>query len=143
MTPLTRDEVEKWPPLGPMALDKQRVLTLFDELDMARFVFRVTRALEDDASDLIWRFENGAPKLYILCSDLFYWACADAEDVTAQNVEVLEQAMKDAAAVDHRHYGALLFCCRVRKMRPQKPVLGRLDDKLRPLFEACGPGRSE
>ena len=32
MNPLTRSEVESWPALGPMNLDKQRVLDLFDRI---------------------------------------------------------------------------------------------------------------
>jgi hypothetical protein len=36
LAPLTRKEVEAWPPLGPMALKAQRVLELFDDVDEAR-----------------------------------------------------------------------------------------------------------
>lgn len=36
LAPLTRKEVEAWPPLGPMALKSERVLALIAELDYAR-----------------------------------------------------------------------------------------------------------
>ena len=35
-TPLTREEVSKWPALGPMNLDPARVLALLDERDALR-----------------------------------------------------------------------------------------------------------
>ena len=55
-------------------------------------------------------------------SDLFYWACADAEEVTEENLPVLKQTTADLEAVCPRSvdgYAASLFAARVRNMRPQ------------------------
>jgi hypothetical protein len=40
--PLTRDEVEKWPALGPMSLNPARVLALFDRIALLEDFVRRT-----------------------------------------------------------------------------------------------------
>jgi hypothetical protein len=79
--------------------------------------------------------ENGTVIPWVLINDVFYFASADAEDVTLDNIHVLEQACKDVeAACPRSSYAAdpngynvnkdsaasVLFACRVRKMRPFK-----------------------
>lgn len=79
-------------------------------------------------------------------SDLFYWACADAEDITEENLPMLRQAIEDVEAVDsnRNYYAAMLFAARVRNLRPQGKfisdyVRGRDDEQteqLKALFLA-------
>lgn len=123
----------------------------------------------DMSESIIWRTDGEyAPvTFFVLCNDLFYWATADLEQITPENVDALEQAILDvrrAFGVENlsrkddstvpdywvrfeKWYsagsrGALLFCARMRKMRPQKPWFDRCaPDELVPLFEACGPER--
>ncbi len=53
-TPLTRAEVEAWPPLGPMSIDKARVLALFDRLEPLEAAFAAaTPSLEAEALDAV------------------------------------------------------------------------------------------
>ncbi len=40
-------------------------------------------------------------------------------------------------------WGLLLFCCRKRKMRPQKPYLDKIPKHFLPIFLECGPERDE
>lgn len=40
MSALTRAEVESWPAMGPMTLDKQRVLDLINRAEKAELDFR-------------------------------------------------------------------------------------------------------
>lgn len=120
---------------------------------------------------LWWRTDGEyAPvRFFVNCSDLFWWGTADAETLTPENLPELFKAVRDVRAVHgvdcgssdllkmghekgvkddlwNNHYnagsiGALLFCCRARKMRPQRPYWKHIDEKILPLFLACGPER--
>lgn len=117
------------------------------------FVARVLRAFEhyDQQDDLFWRTgarygggEYAVPaSFFAKCSDVFYWGCADLEEVAPENVGVLEQAFADCKAA-HDLYGtisgAALFVARVRKIRPQGAAYPK-EPELWPLFDACGPAR--
>lgn len=112
----------------------------------------ITRVLQitakyDDYDDLWWRTDGEyAPVTFIVnCNDLFYWACADAEAITEANIGQLEKAYEDATTTYSfgADYAQLLFCCRVRGMRPQKAYYKYIAQPLWPLFDACGPERTD
>lgn len=108
-------------------------------------IFQVTAKYDD--YDLWWRTDGEyAPVTMIVnCNDLFFWACADAEAITPENIVEFEQAYEDAAKA-YKHgecYAQLLFCCRVRKMRPQTPYYKHIPEQLHGLFNACGPERTD
>ena len=104
-------------------------------------------AKHDDYDGLWWRTDGEYAPVTMLvnCNDLFYWACSDAETITDENIDAFEQAYKDAAeAYKYGYcYAQLLFCCRVRGMRPQKPYYEHLPEELHDLFNACGPERTD
>lgn len=127
------------------------------------FILRLlTLSARDDIS-LYWHINEESETedrltCYINCNDLFAWATADAEEVTPENISVLEQAIKDVKEVGGLLcYAEALFACRVRKMRPQKPAypgmirskehktyilnpnIRQQDLKLHKLFDDCGP----
>ncbi len=115
---------------------------------MLDFILRVLRVVGTNNHDDIWWRTDGeyAPvTFWVKCSDLFWWGVADLEDLTPENIGVLEQSYRDvqaAAPDDHAAdiYGASLFCCRVRKLRPQGCCYPP-NKLLWPLFHACGPER--
>ena len=72
--------------------------------------------------------------MYILCNDLFFWACADSEEFELSDLDDLNQAYKDSP-----EDGDLLWCCRKRGMRPQKPYYKYFKEPEHKLFDACGP----
>ena len=118
------------------------------DLDFIMRVFRVTAF--DNCGDIWWRTDDKyAPlTIFVNCNDVFYWAMADCEEITPDNIDVFEQAYKDAAAAENDEYpshGNDLFAARVRKMRPQPPCYKyyreKGGDKLVALFDACGPER--
>jgi hypothetical protein len=113
--------------------------------EQAAFVLRVLQvtAAADSCSDIWWRTdETYAPVVFLVgCNDLFFWACADAERLTPQNIDLLEQAYLDTEAVGCRWNGASLFCARVRKMRPQSACYPKDEPQMWPLYDACGPPR--
>jgi len=108
-----------------------------------------------------WRTDGNYAPVTILanCNDLFWWACADAEAVTPENIDVLAQSIADitvfyeawrSAPRDDdrpppplvmRDLGVLLFCCRVRSMRPQGAFYKHFPPGVRELFDAAGPDR--
>lgn len=100
-------------------------------------------AEHDDHHSLFWRCdEKYAPiSFFVNCNDLFFWATADCEQVTPENLPVLEKAYQDARAVDHEYMGGELFACRMRKMRPQRAAYRDFAKELWPLYDACGPER--
>jgi hypothetical protein len=63
--------------------------------------------------------EYARPATFLVnCNDFFY-AAADAEEITPENVEELDKAFRDckaAAGFEGLDYAPLLFCARVRRM---------------------------
>lgn len=102
------------------------------------FVTRVLKAVGSErCEDLWWKEEaNGLLRLYIRCNDVFWWGCADAEEVVPANIEALEQAYTDAD-LD----GAILFVARVRGMRPQGAFYHLISPENLHFFNAAGPER--
>ncbi len=85
---------------------------------------------------------------FVLCGSLFYWACADAEKLAPGDIPALRQAILDVQAtgvyelrLDSYETGCELWCARKRGMRPQQPAYPK-DERLRTLFDACGPERT-
>lgn len=139
---------------------KEQVEFLQTEREMS-FIKRLLRLTATyDASDVLsWRFDdNDKLSFFINCSDVFYWATSDAEDVTPDNISILEKSFKDLENIDYDYayaYGSTLFCARLRKMRPQGaaypfssftiPECDPQDletyQKVWNLFDAAGPER--
>ncbi len=72
--------------------------------------------------------------LFVNCSDVFAWGCADSEDVTTAELEDLYRHWKTDPI-----WGIAKWCCFKRNQKPQKPVeeamkrVGSWDDKLENL----------
>lgn len=100
--------------------------------------------LPDGVIDLIFQEKvrvmtrDKGPELYINCNDLFYWAVAEGEDIDLSDMPDLDAALKDSP-----EHGQLLWVCRKRKMRPQKPYYKYFNKAEKKLFSACGPRRKE
>lgn len=110
-----------------------------DDSSVAALALRAMQATEDDNCEDIWWRADGeyAPlTIFASCNDLFYWACSDHEKVTQENIHVFEQAYKDSPK-----NGAILFCCRMRGMRPQGAYYKYIEPSEKHLFDACGPLR--
>ena len=120
--------------------DLLRVLARQDDVE---FMFRVNKEFTD-------------VRVLVNCSDLFHWACADAEELTAADLDDLDQAYNDLKALGGHDYvyADALWVCRKRGMRPQGPWYGYMDaaDMVRrtfapraqeALFDACGPERED
>lgn len=96
----------------------------------------------DDYDSLHWRKREDGLHAGVNCNDAFYWATADVEEVTPENLPVYVQAYTDCDAAECPWHAGLLFCCRVRGMRPQGAMYRHLDEAVWPLFDAAGPERT-
>ena len=110
------------------------------------FYERVLRATEFDTDGIWWRLSNEDPEklqMFVECNDLFWWAVSDLEEITEDNIEILEQSISDAknSCKDGYQYSCWLFCARVRKMRPQGAAYKYIPKEMWELFDVCGPKR--
>lgn len=109
------------------------------------FVTRVLRIFSDlDSHDILWW--NSEPCFFVVCNDVFAWGSADLEEITPKNIGMLEKAIVDVRKVapdEDWLWGPLLFCARVRGMRPQGAVYPSGDRGIifASLFDECGPHR--
>lgn len=116
------------------------------EYEFIRRVLSITDEY-DDHDCIWWRARDGEPVQFIVgCNDVFYWASADGDNLTPDNVDEFARAFADAKAADAQFYGPMLFCARLRGMRPQGAAYPRgLDGAPRhalwALLDACGPER--
>jgi len=61
---------------------------------------------------------RGTIEIRVLCNDLFYWACADCEELPFNQIQPLyEEWIKD------KRWGSSIWCCRRRNLRPQVPIV--------------------
>jgi len=94
--------------------------------------------------DIYWRCDGEFASItfFVNCNDLFYWGCADGEEITVESLPVLKQAFEDCekAVKWGRLWAMQLYCCRMRKMRPQGCCYPK-QKELWPLVDACGPER--
>lgn len=121
-----------------------------------QFLHRVLRATSSiDYTDCVnWRTDGCfAPvSFFVNCSDSFYTSSADSEDLTPSNIDEFERACADCLDIYTANresfatfYAPLLFCARVRKMRPLSSSYPKDQyrdvPELTELFDACGPER--
>lgn len=110
----------------------------------------------DYTDEVWWRMgEDDRERIdfYVRCSDVFAWGCSDVEEVTEENVGLLEQTVSEGEERLGRYRAYLaftLFVARVRKERPQdawyNQVIGTDSDEdawWRERFDACGPERKQ
>lgn len=85
--------------------------------------------------DLLWDEDL---QFFVNVGTAFKHATADAEQVTAENLPLLEQAIADCRRVSSigECYAGVLFAARVRKTRPTDNYYGGLPKVIRPLFDA-------
>lgn len=118
------------------------------KLDLILRAFSVFDGFAGPSPEGLWWRTDGdyAPvTLLVDCNDLFVWGSADAETLTEQSINVLESAAEDMRALHPRgdfDQAGLLYCCRMRKMRPQGAYYKHIEKPWWPLFNACGPERA-
>lgn len=104
-------------------------------------VFALFERADDYDEGLFWRVDMQSPgrnvKLFAQCSDLFFWATADLEEITAGDIPLLRRTLEDLEAADASYELAPLFAARKRKLRPQKPCYKDYSPAVAALYDAC------
>lgn len=101
-----------------------RVLAIWERADMTEMLY--------------WRVDSPDDvRMFATCSDLFYWATADLEEITPQDLPALEQTLEDLLAIDCTEELPHLFAARKRQLRPQAPCYKYIAEMARPLYDAC------
>lgn len=122
-------------------------------------LLRVLKLNENHHVGAWYRVKDDDVSVLVNCSDLFYWACGDAEPITPADLDDLEQALSELTALDAPYWAGELFVCRRRGMRPQGAWYGygKHDDAnhyevirrhfvpvaVEAIFDACGPERTD
>ena len=123
----------------------ERVFRLFSETNMGN-------------ESLWWRTDGlYAPVTFMVnCSDTFFWGTADSEHLTPENISILEEAVRVCVLLEqtctdpnntrHRHasrfYATVLFCAKIRNMRPVRSAYPADFSEISALYDACGPERT-
>jgi hypothetical protein len=117
-------------------------------VEFLEFILEVLRIFSLDETDcyhlLFWRCEKpGSVEFFVNVNDVFWWATADLEEITPEDVPSMRQAIADVKEIDSHDgcTGFVLWAARKRKMRPQQPAYPK-DERIRLLFDACGPVRT-
>ena len=115
------------------------------ELNLLRFM----SADESDlgCEDIFLRTRGDGVRWIVNCSDTFYWATADGEEISGQDdVDLLHRCYDDlkAAGDYHEVHAFTLWCSRKRRMRPMrlwyKEVLKGHEAAIA-VFDSAGPER--
>lgn len=126
---------EGWNAYGSELLEKRgKISDWFKSLNGSRTL--VEDLLLDHKIEL--SIESDGTKMWVNCSDVFWWGCADAEEITLEELPAL------LACYDEVGAGGELWCCRKRKMRPQTASYEECyPPKDWPIFDLSGPERDD
>ncbi len=97
-----------------------------------------------DIQDMLFYRMNPNNRIgfYVICNDVFHWASADLEEITEQNVEELRLAIAESLGHSgNASDGVILFCARMRKLRPQGAYYKHISSGVWPLLNEVGPER--
>lgn len=100
-----------------------------------------------DIEDLLIRqvldlhISDGKIEMSVNCNDLFFWGCADCEEIDVSELPSLKKALDDAATAGAESGGELLWVARKRAMRPQGAFYATFNEGLAKLFDECGEYR--
>lgn len=95
-----------------------------------------------------WWIIPGQGKLSLVANmnDLFWWAVADNEDFTTDDIPLHQKACEDLKTlIDSRYldYADMLWASRKRGMRLQLRIIKGMPESIQPLFLAAGPEKHD
>lgn len=80
--------------------------------------------------------------LWVLCNDVFFWACADGEGIGPEDYDLLEKCFEDLVGHDAIEWLSVLYACRKREMRPQGAMFRYIKNPaVKQLMMDAGPER--
>jgi hypothetical protein len=117
-----------------------------DNRDLIYEVIKLVAELDEGETEdfMFWPVTPEGVRVSVTCSDVFAWACADAEIITPENLPLLRKAYEDeitASPDGVALHAGWLFVARVRGERPQGAIYKALEYWEVPLFNDAGPER--
>lgn len=107
---------EGWNAAYKCFIDKEMAIRdFFEKLDEEQQLF-LSKLIDDNA--LFVHVKMGIVSLCINCNDLFFWGCADVEEIKLEELDTLKEYMKEYPV-----FGISVWCCIKRNLRPQLPVV--------------------
>lgn len=118
--------------------------------------WEVLRLFQQTSEQLWWKVDDeGNITWFVMCSDVFAWGTADAEEIeTIEDLLLLRDAKAECDALAARmkkdgdsgwasvqEYWPTLWAARKRAMRPQGALYKYLPEQMWGLFDAVGPER--
>jgi hypothetical protein len=107
-------------------------------------VTTLIRALWNDSTHwYVAEHDDGTvePKVSINVNDVFFWGCADSEDIEVEDLPLFCECTEACKAAGDPYNGSLLYAARKRGERPQGAFYTYIEQSAWPLFDACGPER--
>lgn len=90
-------------------------------------------AEHDCYSDIFW---DDQLKFYANCGDVFYWGCADAEQITEDDIGTVRECFNLVGDL-----GLILFAAVKRGLRPQNAYYKSIPKEFWKHFDECGEER--
>jgi len=130
------ERMEGWNDAGTALLENAASLDRWYTSVPDEFRDLVTELLLDERIELSVRGKECT--LYVNCSDTFFWGCYDNEEITFEELAALKECWSLSGT------GGDLWCARKRGMRPQAACYREVYPiEEWPLFDACGPERTD
>lgn len=99
----------------------------------------IEKALLDERIDVMVNGkDHEIVKFFVNCNDVFVWGLSESELIEPKEIKDLYACYNET-----EQFGDMLWACRKRNMRPQKPWFKDMNQNEKKLFEACGPERKE
>lgn len=107
-----------------------------DVLDVFKLL-RILKCFENEPDLLFWRVKEDTVKFYVCCNDEFYYSSADAEEIIDNDIQDLENCIKEIKNINNLYscFFTTLWVSRKRKKNPLKERLDEIsDERVRKLF---------
>lgn len=111
---------------------------------ITNWIENLPSAVKRTVEELLWQeklhlsISDGAVNAWVLCNDLFFWGCADGEDLGLNDLPDFLKALQQSP-----EHGDLLWVARKRGMRPQAPYYKYFTTEEISLFDDAGPVRDD
>jgi hypothetical protein len=85
--------------------------------------------------------DSGEPRVSLNVNDVFWWGCADSEDVEVSDLPLFNECAASCEAAGDRYVAGALYAARKRGERPQGAFYSYIKPSAWHLFDAVGPER--
>ena len=109
------------------------------DFDLIYRAFKIFNGFDGPNSDELWwrtDIDGEQIRLLVNCNDLFWWGTADCEQLTYENIGLLESTYEECTK-DEKSRAHLLWIARIRRLVPQEPYFKYFPESMHAKFRAC------